>query len=127
MAYYFVTESVPLKSKDSLKNAAETFRTSNQEIIFPVDIEAICDKISVNIIPIDNLANLLSGIDAFITSDFKNIYVDGKGYDKNSARYRFSVAHELGHLILHKKYYPYGITNFESYLKLAPRIRNERP
>jgi Zn-dependent peptidase ImmA (M78 family) len=41
-------------------------------------------------------------IDAFITSDLTSIFVDEFVYDSRPGRYRFSLAHELAHLLLHK-------------------------
>ncbi len=125
MAYDLATGQVPYESKNTIKGITKEFRTNNHAATFPVDVEAICDKINVDISPIEGLNKLLS-VDAFITSDFKKIYVDDSGYKKESARYRFSVAHELGHLVLHKKYYPDDIINFETYLKLSPKIQDKR-
>jgi Zn-dependent peptidase ImmA (M78 family) len=40
--------------------------------------------------------------DGFITSDLKEIYVDESVYTKWPNRYRFTLAHEVGHAILHR-------------------------
>ena len=45
------------------------------------------------------------GMDAQITSDFSTIYVDQKSYENDTSRFRFSLAHELGHFALHKQFY----------------------
>lgn len=44
-------------------------------------------------------------IEAFISKDLKTIYVDQNVYYYVETRFRFSVAHELGHCILHKNFY----------------------
>lgn len=41
------------------------------------------------------------GIDAFSTSDFKEIYIDSKQFFEIENRARFTLAHELGHYVLH--------------------------
>ncbi|MCH7989189.1 MAG: ImmA/IrrE family metallo-endopeptidase [Planctomycetes bacterium] len=40
-------------------------------------------------------------IDSFITSDFTAIYIDENVYDSRPQRYRFSLAHEISHVIIH--------------------------
>ena len=45
--------------------------------------------------------------------------VDDKEFEKESPRYRFSVAHELGHFILHKKYYPKEVRDSKEWIKIA--------
>ena len=61
-------------------------------------------------------------VDAFISADFKTIYVDEYEFDVESYRYRFSVAHELGHFILHRKYYPDEMKSLEEWLEVSRRI-----
>ncbi len=41
-------------------------------------------------------------VDAFITSDLSEIRVDRFIYEQRPSRYRFSLAHELAHLLIHK-------------------------
>lgn len=90
---------------------------------FPVNVEEICDGLDLRILPIPNL-NKLFYIDAYISADFKNILVDEDEFRKESPRYRFSVAHELGHYLLHRKYYPNGIRDFGEWLKVSQSIMN---
>jgi hypothetical protein len=53
------------------------------------------------------------GQDALLRSDLKGIILDKEAFkDSNSNRVRFSVAHELGHLYLHKGIY--GTVDFQS-------------
>lgn len=76
----------------------------------PVIMEDIIEiKLNIDIVPIAELSSRY-GIDGFITGNFKEIYVDENNYyeaDNNSisrGRLRFTYAHELGHLILHKEF-----------------------
>ncbi|MCW7467545.1 ImmA/IrrE family metallo-endopeptidase [Leptospira levettii] len=90
-----------------IKKEVEDFRDLYwQKRQFPVKIETIIErKLNIEIIPIEGLKNL--DIDAFLTSDMKSICVDEKQYmdDRFSKRLLFSLAHEVGHFILHKVYW----------------------
>ena len=90
---------------------------------FPVNVEEICDELDLGILPIPNL-NRSFFIDAYISADFKKILVDEGEFEKESPRYRFSVAHELGHFLLHRKYYPDKIEDFAEWLKVSQSIMN---
>jgi Zn-dependent peptidase ImmA (M78 family) len=88
-----------------IKNKADKCRLEFWNKDIPVEIEEIIEiKLKIKIIPIPNLMEQC-GVDAQITSDFSAIYVDQKNYEKDTNRFRFSLAHELGHFILHKDFY----------------------
>ena len=85
------------------------FHQYNPAMSIPVPIEEIIDiKLQMDIIPIPGLKDsfIKAGldIDAFISSDFKSITVDKFMYNPNktNVRYQFSLAHEIGHMVLHK-------------------------
>lgn len=84
---------------------------------FPVDTDIICDKVGINIIYIPYLKRQF-GLKAYTTSDFKTIVVDEEILNSET-EYRFCVAHELGHIVLHKEYYPSNIHDIETYLRYA--------
>jgi Zn-dependent peptidase ImmA (M78 family) len=70
----------------------------------PIPIEEIIDlKLGLNIIPIPGLFNL-HNIDAFLSADLKNLYIDHDHLEYRYSRARYSFAHEVGHLILHRHY-----------------------
>ncbi len=70
----------------------------------PIPIEDIVEiKLGIKVIPSQGL--LKYGIDAFLTHDFKEIYIDEMQYFELENRARFTFAHELGHYCLHKKYF----------------------
>lgn len=64
----------------------------------PIDIELICEKMDINLIPIPGLKSL-SSTDGFLPRSLNEIYWDPNVVE---VRVRFTVAHELGHFILHK-------------------------
>ncbi|MDP3836794.1 MAG: ImmA/IrrE family metallo-endopeptidase [bacterium] len=89
----------------------------------PIDIEKVLMKLKIKVIPTPDLKRL-AGIDSFITSDWKSVYVDNEAYleDHKYKRVRFSMAHELGHFLLHKKLYEsLGIKSLEDYYNFCEK------
>jgi Zn-dependent peptidase ImmA (M78 family) len=71
----------------------------------PIPIEEIADlKLGLDIVEKANLEDNYR-IDGFLTSDCTAIYVDETCYESNYERCRFTLAHEVGHLILHRQFY----------------------
>lgn len=89
---------------DQIRDEAEKFRTSyifNVDV--PVEIELVIESLGIRIIPEPDLQKSCD-MDGFITKDFKSIYVDEFLYtdERYYKRVRFTLAHELGHYILHR-------------------------
>lgn len=78
----------------------------------PVPVEEILE-FDLDII-ISPLANLMDGfnIDAMFSRDFTQLYIDEHQFTNIENRARFTLAHELGHYVLHREYVA-GL-NFES-------------
>ncbi|MBQ6486714.1 ImmA/IrrE family metallo-endopeptidase [Candidatus Saccharibacteria bacterium] len=108
---------VPYKSYSEIEWDVDTAFKEFWENGFPIDVDEICDEIGIGIIYIPNLKRQF-GIDSYTTSDFKTIVVD-ENILENENQYRLSIAHELGHMVLHKEYYPSNIHDLETYLKYA--------
>lgn len=69
----------------------------------PIPIEEIVEfKLGVDIVPVPNLQRDFE-IEGFTSSDLETVYVDQFILSERPARYRFTLAHEVGHIILHKK------------------------
>ena len=105
------TSIVPYLNNEDIANKASLFRSKFWNDIIPINIEAIIDiKLAIDVIPVQGFFKD-SGTDALITSNWKSIYVDREEYldERRHNRLRFSLAHEIGHFILHKKTY----TNFK--------------
>ncbi|HAM87970.1 MAG: hypothetical protein US83_C0001G0088 [Candidatus Falkowbacteria bacterium GW2011_GWC2_38_22] len=97
----------PYIKKDVIKIKADTFRKMYWNDSIPVDIEKIIDvKLGIDIIPTPDMMKLCN-TDALISSDFTSINVDNDWYndERNMNRLRFSLAHEMGHFVLHKDIY----------------------
>jgi Zn-dependent peptidase ImmA (M78 family) len=91
----------------SIKEAADGFRLAYWGNIIPVDIEKILEtKLDMSIIPVPELS-LYCDTDALITSDWTTVIVDNAKYSdqKYLNRLRFSIAHEIGHYVLHQDFY----------------------
>jgi len=95
------------KTTEQINSVATRFLNSycpSREL--PIDIESIIElKLQLDIIPISGLKDCFEkvglDIDAFISSDFKSITVDQHVQEHASNRYRFTLAHEIGHMLLH--------------------------
>lgn len=118
--------TVPFVGNSYIKNKADEFRLKFWGKDIPVEIEEIVEiKLKIKIIPIPNLMTQC-GVDAQITSDFSAIYVDQKNYENNTNRFRFSLAHELGHYVLHEKFYKdLKILNFSDVAAFMNEIDEE--
>lgn len=91
-------------SNQQIKEAADQVRIKFWNNKIPIDIENILEiGLNISIIPSPGLQDR-GNIDSFISSDWKNVYVDNDRYmnDRHYRRIRFSLAHELGHFVLHK-------------------------
>lgn len=113
-------------SYEQLKVCANDFlRQHHPDLAIPIPIEEILDlKFRINIIPFPDL--LKYGIDAYTWSDLKNIVVDKFFYDRQLPRYRFTLAHELGHIMLHPEILKGAPRDsIDSYLKFVNSIGDE--
>lgn len=91
----------PYFSKDDLRRKAEAFLGKhNPGRTIPVPIELMVERMGIDIVPVPNL-QLSCDVDAYTTSDLKEIVVEEFVYLHRPARYRFSLAHEAGHIWLH--------------------------
>ena len=83
--------------------AAAFIANHNPENVLPLPIEEIVEfNFGIDIIAMPGF-HVNYEVDAFISSDLSEIRVDQSVYDaKNKNRYRFSLAHELAHAVLHQ-------------------------
>lgn len=93
---------VPVLSYEQIRERADAFLAQyNPSGRIPVPIEEITEfSLNINIVPIPGLQRLLN-IDGFISSDFSSISVDQFVMEERVKRYRFTLAHEIGHAWLH--------------------------
>lgn len=97
----------PYISNVDINKEADKFRKKFWGDIIPVNIEYILEeKLSIEIIPLPGLKQWCN-TDAFISLNWQSVYIDNKKYmdDSYYNRLRFSIAHEVGHMVLHKDLY----------------------
>jgi len=89
---------VPYLSYEQIRARANDFLSQyNPSGIIPVPIEEIIEfALKINIVPIPGLQKALE-TDGFISSDFSTISVDQFVLEERERRYRFTLAHEIGH------------------------------
>jgi Zn-dependent peptidase ImmA (M78 family) len=94
--------------------------------VIPVDIERLVDNIlKINIIPFPSLYKSFE-INAFISHDFRKIYVDEYLYLNLEPQHRFTLAHELGHMVLHGAYYrELKIDDLDSYVEFVSSVSED--
>ena len=97
--------NVEYLTNEEIANAAEVFRESYQLTQIPIDIEYVVEfELGMDIIYQPGLREVAE-TDGYLTSDFSGIYIDAQVYDKYPYRYRFTLAHEVGHWVLHRDYF----------------------
>lgn len=115
-----------LTLSDVTKAAHDFLEQHHPSLEAPIPIEEIVEiSMGLGLAVVPGI-KLLLGIDAFINSDFTGITIDEDSFNQYPERTRFSIAHEVGHLILHKDWYlkngPKGLTD---YLTFHDRIDKE--
>ena len=125
------TFKVPFLSKTDIDAKADNFRNvywKNKEV--PVNVEDIIEKeLKLTIIPENGINDAIEGVNAYISKDFKKITVEYNQYmnDETGNRLRFSFAHELGHLVLHKDIYSeFNFNDIDEYKNLIENIPEEQ-
>ncbi len=96
----------PRYSYRQLQDAAEGFLARHHpRMSLPIPIEEIVEfQMELDIVPFPGLRKAFD-IDGFTTSDLSTIYVDEYVYATYETRYRFTLAHEVGHVVLHAGFY----------------------
>ncbi|PIW98962.1 MAG: hypothetical protein COZ80_07875 [Ignavibacteria bacterium CG_4_8_14_3_um_filter_37_9] len=90
--------NIPEYTSDEISQKADE-TLSGYDSGWPIEVDLIVEKkYGLDLIPLNGL-KYLSSTDAFLSGDLKEIDYDP---DVISYRTRFSIAHELGHYILHK-------------------------
>jgi hypothetical protein len=95
--------TAPYLPYDRLRSIAHDFLTEhNPSGKIPVPIEEIIEfRFEMDIVPVPGLCSEFD-VDSYITSNLREIRVDAFIYEHRKGRYRFSLAHELSHYVLHQ-------------------------
>jgi hypothetical protein len=98
----------PFHPKERIWQEADRLRSSHpagREL--PVNILDLAEfDLRLDLVPVEGLREELD-IDALLMGDLKSILVDKRAFISPRLEYRlrFSVAHEIGHLVLHRSIY----------------------
>lgn len=97
---------IPVYSYEDLRGKADEFlHMYHPAGVIPVPIEEIVEfDFGINIVPVLSLQREFE-VEGFTSGDLKNIYVDEYVYTDRITRYRFTLAHEMGHIVLHRHLY----------------------
>lgn len=92
----------PILSYEDINNrAAEFLKDHERGDTLPVDIDSVAEfDLGLNIFPFPRLQETFD-VEGFISGDSTTIYVDEFIYYQRPTRYRFSLAHEVGHYVFH--------------------------
>jgi hypothetical protein len=98
--------SVPYLPDHVLRRAAEQFLSEHHPSReMPTPIEEIVEfGLGIDIVPIPGIHRAYD-IDSMLSSDMQQICVDEAVFEGFPGRYRFSLAHEVGHRQLHAEIY----------------------
>jgi hypothetical protein len=99
-------DSVRRYSYRELVRVADSFLDEHHpDRSLPVPIEEIIElRFGLDIVPVPGLLTDLD-VDAFLTSDLKEIHVDRHIQENVRTRYRASLAHELSHVLIHEPFF----------------------
>ena len=99
-----VSPAVPHLSYEQLRFHADEFlKRYHPSSKIPVPIEQIVEfQLKLDIIPLPGLQEAYE-IDGFTSGDLTAISVDQAVYERRPRRYRFTLAHEAGHVVIHAK------------------------
>jgi len=121
----FEEYSIPFLSNEDIKERARKFKEKFWGDNVPIDIERIIDlSLEMDIVPVPGLQKLC-GADALITSSWMLIYIDREAYldERYQNRLRFSLAHEIGHFVLHRDIYKgFHIEEFSDFYAFLKHI-----
>lgn len=116
-----ITFSPPILSYGEINERVEQFlKDQHPKGTLPIPIEDIADlNLRLNIFPFPGMQRDFD-IDGFTSNDLTTIYVDEFIYSRRPTRYRFTLAHEVGHLILHRglieSVHPRSITEWQDFI-----------
>jgi hypothetical protein len=99
-----ISLGVPYLEYEQIASVATCFLRDRKLHSIPIDIELVIESVyRANIIPLPGL-QLAFYTEGFSSPDFRDIYVDDYVWKTGENRYRFTLAHELGHHLMHSKY-----------------------
>jgi len=101
-----MTFMVPYLNYEDVREHARIFLEKYHPLLqLPIPIEWIIESdLGLHIHPFPNLYRIF-GQSGFLGRERKVIYIDEYQYDNFVEKYRFSLAHEVGHFVMHESLY----------------------
>jgi len=97
--------NVPYLRDTEIALVADGIRSKNNITSIPVNIEGLIEnKFQADIVPVPDMRKNLD-FEGSSSQDLGTVYVDEFVYKQRPYRYRFTIAHELGHIVLHPDYF----------------------
>lgn len=120
--------TIPFLTYADIGQKIDVFLNENHPTVeIPIPIEEIIElKIGLNIFPYPRLFKD-HGLNGFISHDLTTISVDDYQYEQLNEKYRYTLAHELGHYILHRSFFE-NLPKFEDpdqYIKWRLSVPHE--
>jgi len=108
------------------QKADEFLNNHHPRLSLPIPIEEIAEqKLKLKIRQIMDLKRDYD-VEGFLTSDLTTIFLDFNMYLKYESRARASIAHEIGHLVLHKEIFQkLEINSVEKLNSISTKITDE--
>jgi len=119
--------NLPRLSYLNIGKRAEIFLAEyHSSLSLPIPIEEIAElKLGLSIIPIKRLKKDFD-VDGSLDSTLSRIFIDFDLYVQQENRTRFTIAHEIGHLILHQEIFQkLNIKNEKDLYHLIENIDND--
>jgi hypothetical protein len=92
-------------AKDISRKAEEFLKKYHPSLSPPVPIEEIIEfQFHIDIVPLHGLHRAFE-VDGFTSNDLTTISVDAFVQESRPGRYRFTLAHEIGHGVLHRDFF----------------------
>lgn len=109
-----------LSYEDINARAVDFLKQYNRADVLPIDIETIAEfDLGLNIFPFPHLQETFD-IEGFISGDLTVIYVDEFIYSNRPSRYRFTLAHEIGHFLFHahliSAFHPRSVSEWKGFI-----------
>jgi len=99
----------------------------SRQLPIPVD-EIIDPRMEIDIFPLPGLTRATTendGIVAYVNSDLTCITVDEEAWQRQTPRFRLSIAHELAHIVVHKdilgRFHYNTVLEYQQAMKAMPR------
>jgi Zn-dependent peptidase ImmA (M78 family) len=128
--------SVPYLKYSEVRDFADKFLAQyHSSLDLPIPIEEVVEfQMGIDIFPMHGLATDFDGdnleVEGYTSLHRKTITVDNDTYLKKPSRYRFTLAHEVGHIFMHSAVYESelfkNIDEWKDFIKYFPQSEYDK-